>query len=213
VSVEETDLALPILGWGIAGGLLGSLSCCCWFGPAAAGWMAGRQAGADGGAKLGLGVGLVSGLMVSSLGTALFLVTSDPDLMGEMGAGELPLGGLAAGYAILGFGVSFAGAALGTLLGTGGAAESGGSVEASSSALRFLEEVPSADGPPPFRVDPPVAPQASEPAAVTPTEGPSAPDAAAPAAPQNDKTPAVAGAVEVDSADLTSSEDEKDAWD
>ncbi len=36
---DDGDVLLPVLGWGIAGGLLGSLSCCGWFGPLGAGYL------------------------------------------------------------------------------------------------------------------------------------------------------------------------------
>lgn len=197
---EAPDLVLPILAWGIGGGLLGSLSCCCWFGPAAAGWLAGRQVARlrPGGQPLvGLPVGLVAGGMVSTLGTALFLATSDPQLLGEVGVGDIDLGGLAAGYALLGGVVSVIGATLGALLSGAGAAPEA----PSGSAIRFLDDAPPAPAPSPEVLAAPAPVAAPEPAPV-----------AAPEAPK-EEAPAEAGALDVRSADLTSSDDEQDAWD
>ena len=226
----EGDLALPILGWGIAGGLVGSLSCCCWLGPAAAGWIACRQvarARPEGARGVGLGVGVVSAVVVSSLGTALFLATSDPELLGEVGAGDLSLGALAVAYATFGFGVSVAGSTLGGLFAAGSPE---GKASSSHSALRFLDEVPASavrrPTPAPIEALPPthellVSPPTDDLSASPPTDDLSAspPDARTPrgespvAPAQNGETPAAAGALDVDATDLTSSDDEQDAWD
>ncbi len=221
MSEPEGDLLLPVLGWGVAGGLLGSLSCCCWFGPVAGGWLAGRHAARvrPGGAGwVGPAVGGISALVVSSLGTALFLATSDAELMAEVGAGDLSQGSLAAAYAALGFGVSITGATLGALVGGRGQTST---APTSTSALRFLDEpmsaVPSPRTPP--AVLAPRPPIAAEPAGDSSPMVPSDPALSAPVAdptdrvPPNDKAPAEAGAVDVSGEDLASDSEERDAWD
>lgn len=223
------DLTLPVLGWGIAGGLVGSLSCCCWLGPAAAGWMACRHAARvrPGGAPLvGLGVGAISAVMVASLGTALFLATSDPELLGEVGAGDLNLGTLAGVYALFGFGASLAGGAIAGMVAGSPPRPTGGG----GSALRFLDEAPRAPSPPRVAGAPATpGPSNARPgpdATGSPADRHASPAAADPAPeatessaegealpePQNDEAPAKEGAVDVEGDDLTSSEDEQDAW-
>ncbi len=187
MSDERDGLLLPVLGWGLAGGLVGSLSCCCWLGPAAAGWIGARRGASHGhGPIVGVGIGAISALVVGSLGTALFLATTDAELLAEVGAGDLSLGALAASYAVLGAFAALVGGALGGVLGARSTP-----AEAPPSALRFLDPAPP---PIPASGAPPAAP-----AAVTP--------------PPQSETPAEAGAVEVEGEDLASSDDERDAWD
>ena len=54
--MRESERLVPVLACGLAGGLLGSLSCCCWLGPAAAGFVGARLSG---NAADGVGVGLM----------------------------------------------------------------------------------------------------------------------------------------------------------
>ncbi len=189
---EPADRLVPVLVCGLAGGLLGSLSCCCWLGPAAAGFAGARWTGS---AADGVGVGLVSGALVATAGTALFLATAgvheSAESLAQAGV-SLDAGGLAAVFSLIGFGVSLAGAGLGGLV-----------------AGNRREEPPvlahrAAVGEPPELVAP-IEP--TEP--VQPIVEPSAAAPEPRTAPQEDAD----SSLDVEAGDLASAEEERDAWD
>lgn len=131
---DKASVALPVLGAGTVGGLVGSLFCFCWLASLPAGYIAVRSAAKAQGGRMssgravgvGLGTGLVLGLLTASLGTAIFVASLDPAAMEEaaamssslMGDGpEMSAGLAAAGHAMLAFVVNVFLGVLGAALG------------------------------------------------------------------------------------------------
>ena len=212
--------ALPVLLWGIIGGMLGGLMCCCWLAPSATSFFATRQVRKQRGPEAGnlLGVGFqtsfVASLLIATFGTAVYVWLNDPSGMSESrramfdmfggGAGDVPLGLLALGYATMGFAVSFAVGLLGSLAGgalrgapKGPGGKPPGRMDPSQSAARFLHQPAPVPTPTPTRTPtaapapqaPPVADLSPPPAAAafaptiplpTPTAVPQVPPAPVP---------------------------------
>ncbi len=166
---EPLPVALPVLAWGLFGGLAASMFCACWVVSVPAGWGAVRfvarsrkgRLSSSGAVGIGLATGLVLGLVTASFGTLMFLKSLDANALEESARMTSALLGqdtdvsteaAALGHAFLAFWVNLAFGLIGGLLGA-------------ASLPRDGEEPPA---PPQYRfeprqpVTPPSAPEPEE---------------------------------------------------
>ena len=165
MSRPSTPLALPVLTWGIFGGLAASMFCFCWVVSVPAGWGAVRWAsrvrpGLRGGTavSIGLGTGLILGMVTASFGTVMFLKSLDPQALQESAEmtsaflgedTEVSAKAAALGHAFMAFWANLFFGVLGGLLGAAG----------------LSKEPPAPPAPPKYRFEPrqPIAPPPAEP--------------------------------------------------
>ena len=169
---EPIPLALPVLVWGIFGGLAASMFCFCWIVSAPAGWGAVRWAararggslGGGSAVSIGLATGLVLGLVTASFGTVMFLSSLDPQALKESAemtsaflgeSTEVSAEAAALGHAFLAFWTNLFFGVIGGLLGAAG----------------LSNEPPAPPSAPTYRFEPrtPVTPPAPEPEEDEPT--------------------------------------------
>ena len=131
---RDVPTALPVLSWGIFGGLAASMFCACWVISVPAGWGAvrwvarsrGGSLGGSGAVGIGLSTGLVLGLVTASFGTLMFLNSLDPQALEESAAmtsailgedAEVSRESAALGHAFLAFWANLFFGVMGGLLG------------------------------------------------------------------------------------------------
>ena len=144
---EQVPIALPVLTWGLVGGLAASIFCACWVVSVPAGWGAVRWAarsrqgalGGSGAVTIGLATGLVLGLVTASFGTLMFLNSLDPQALSESAAmtsaflgeeTEVSSEAAAFGHAFLAFWANLFFGLLGGLLGAAGLPKPGDAASA-----------------------------------------------------------------------------------